>query len=45
MDIGNDLIDKLVTMKMEEPEKYKDYLKTMAEVTNDIMRVLSEVLK
>ena len=38
-------MDKLIKMKMEDPEKYIRYMEVLKEVANDIMLVVIDMMK
>ena len=45
MDMNADLIDKLVVMSMEKPEKYKKYIEHFSRVIGDLITLLEKTNK
>ena len=45
MDLNADLIDKLVMLRIEDPEKYKKYIESFSLVVKDLINVSIEFNK
>lgn len=45
METNIEAMDKLVMMKLENPQKYKEYMEALQEVSNDLMKITMESFK